>query len=141
VASSAAVVHLAAIYSPFKQIHAEAIAKLSTCLSIIEQLQECYIAADLACFMLYTGLKSAGVPLPSKLDSASITQSLQQSGFDPAQTAKSSFGTLYDLLNSTGGPPPNMSSLAENSIIFSMDPTVTTRNDTYYRGTFIDAAT
>jgi hypothetical protein len=140
VASSAAVVHLAAIYSPFKMIHAEALAKLSTCLSVIEQLQETYIAADLACHVLYTGLKSAGVPLPANVDSTSITASLQQSGFDPAQTAKSSFGTLYDLLNeSTEQQPQGMSSLAENYIIFSMDPTVNDKSEPYYQGAYLNA--
>ena len=141
VASSAAVVHLAAIYSPFKMIHAEALAKLSTCLSVIEQLQETYIAADLACHVLYTGLKSAGVPLPSNVDSTSITASLQQSDFDPAQAAKSSFGNLFDLLNASAEQmPQSMSSLAENYIIYSMDPTVTDKSEPFgYRGTYLNA--
>lgn len=139
VASSAAVVHLAAIYSPFKMIHAEALAKLSTCLGVIEQLQEIYIAADLACHVLYTGLKSAGVPLPANVDSTSITASLQQSGFDPAQAAKNSFGNLFDLLNaSPEQPPQGMSSLTENYIIFNMDPTVTDKSDSYYRGGYMN---
>jgi hypothetical protein len=119
VASSAAVVHLAAIYSPFKMIHAEALAKLSTCLSVIEQLQETYIAADLACHVLYTGLKSAGVSLPSNVGSTNLSASLQQSGFDPAQAAKSTFGNLYDILNSSAEQvPQGMSSLAENTDTF-----------------------
>jgi hypothetical protein len=140
VASSAAVVHLAAIYSPFKEIHAEALAKLSKCLFVIEQLQDLYIAADLSCYVLYSGLKNAGIPLPQKLDSISITKALQQSGFDPAQAAKNSFGNLFDLLNSPEQPPPpNMSSLAENAIIFNMDPTATSVHDSAYRGLFMAA--
>ncbi|KIW04635.1 uncharacterized protein PV09_04381 [Verruconis gallopava] len=140
VTSSAAVVHLAAIYSPFKMIHAEALSKLCICLSVIEQLQEQYIAADLSCHILVSGLRSAGVPLPAKLDSTSISQYLQKSDFDPTQVAKSSFGTLFDLLNASAKPPQNTSSLAENSIIFAMDPTVTGRNEQYSRGSYVDTS-
>jgi hypothetical protein len=101
VASSAAVVHLAAIYSPFKDIHVEALARLNKCLSVLERLQDIYIAADLACYVLYSGLRNAGIPLPSQLDSISIMKTLQQSGFDPVQAEKDSVGSFFDLLNYT----------------------------------------
>lgn len=133
VASSAAVVHLAAIYSPFKMIHGEALSKLSTCLSVIEQLQETYIAADLACHVLYTGLKSAGVSLPSNVESTNLSESLHQSGFDPAQTAKNTSENLYHHFGPSSQQVPQ-------SLTYTMDPPATDKAEPFhYYGAYMNA--
>jgi len=74
---SAAMVHLGEATAPNEEIRQCGISRLSQSMVILEQLRDIYIAGDLACYLLSSGIKKAGIQLStwSRSDSVSVTGS------------------------------------------------------------------
>ena len=110
---SAAMVHLGEATAANQEIRQCGISRLSQSMAILEQLRDIYIAGDLACYLLSSGIKKARIPLPfwSRSDSVSVTGSDPtehhfnqhyevQIGNKTKQTRENSYDSFHDTYGS-----------------------------------------